>query len=165
MDYYRWPTCAGLMVFAALGFLGSTGRYAALSAQATQADDSATGRSVNVEWHLTKEEAVDLKRKYRVEEPSQFETRNPVVIGVIVLVGSFLVPQIVEAFADLFVKYKSDGFLVDARGERLVVEKSVRVPPGYVIVVGKEGIETVKVGGPNPNVKVLKDVLDWAVRR
>jgi hypothetical protein len=125
----------------------------------------ATEPRVNVEWHVNAREADDLKKSFELVQPDSYETKNPVAIGLIVLVGSFVVPQIIEAFGDIWEKYRSDGFVLDARGEKLVIEKSARVPPGNVIVVSKDGVETVRVGGPNPDAKMLEDILDRFIKR
>ena len=120
---------------------------------------------IEVEWHINKQEAEDLKQKFKVVEPDAYETKSPLVVGLVVLVGSFVVPQIVEAFGDLWQKYRSDGFILDIRGDKLVIEKSTRVPAGHVIVVSKEGVETIRVGGPNPDAKMLRDILDRFVKK
>src|SRR5215831_13145471 len=119
---------------------------------------------IEVEWHVNKQEADDLK-KFKVREPDAYETKNPIVIGLVVVVGSFVVPQIIEAFGDLWQKYRSDGFVLDTRGDKLVIEKSARIPAGQIVVVSKEGVETIRVGGPNPDPKILQEILDRVVKK
>ena len=161
---YRWVARLCLMLVAFISFF-STEQHLTRVADAEQVEAVANNPSVNVEWHITKEQATDLNNKYKIEEPNQLETRSPLVVGMVVLVRSFVIPQIIEAFVDLFEKYKNDGFLLDARGDKVVVEKSDRVPPGSVIVITENGVETIKVGGPNPNLNMFREILNWAIKR
>lgn len=129
---------------------------------ATAAPSSAP---IQVEWRVNKQEADELKAKFNVAESDGYDTKHPVVIGVIILVGSFVAPQIIDALLDIWQKHRNDGFLLDTRGDKLVIEKSARIPAGNIVIVSKDGVETKHVGGPNPDPKILNDILERFIKK
>ena len=148
-----------------LAFLGTIGA-AVLGCRNSRA---AAESELQVEWRVAEEQVKPVTEAMAVTKGETYEQRNPLLIGVVVLVGVALVPKVAQAIVDVYYRYKSGGVIIDARSQPVVISTSPRVAPGYALIISSDGVKTVQIGGAQPitgeDFKGLIDILTAAAKK
>ena len=108
------------------------------------------GEEIVIEWRILPDQLELVPDDAPLEEGEPADTRNPLLVGAIVLVGAWAAPKIAQAVLDVYHRYQGGGVIIDLRSLPLVVETSPRIPPGFALIISDDGAETLSLGGVDP---------------
>lgn len=119
-------------------------------AQLSWAESPKRADRISIEWQVAKDQVDDVKKVMPVKEAQTYDTRNPLLIGAVVLVGFAVLPQIAQAILDVYYRYKSGGVIFDTTKDPVLISTSDRIAPGFALVISKTGSQMIEVGGVKP---------------
>jgi hypothetical protein len=130
---------------------------------------SAVDPQLNVEWRVPEDQVQPLMEAIPLKKTDKYNQRNPLLIGAVVLIGAALVPKIAQAVIDVCYRYKSGGVIIDTRSQPVVVSADPSVAPGYALIISKDGVKTIQLGGAQPispeDYKGLTEILLSVVKK
>jgi hypothetical protein len=130
---------------------------------------SAADPELDVEWRVPEDQVKPLMEAIPLKKTDKYNQRNPLVIGAIILIGAALVPKIAQAIVDVCYRYKSGGVIIDTRSQPVVVSADPSVAPGYALIISKDGVKTIQLGGAQPvsaeDYKGLTEILLSAIKK
>jgi hypothetical protein len=130
--------------------------------QLLQAESPKQTNGISVEWQVASDQVNDVKKAVPLKEAQAEGTRNPILIGAVVLIGVVALPQIAQAIVDVYYRYKSGGVVIDK--EPILISTSDRIAPGYALVISKSENQVIEVGGVKPlKVEDLTSILKAAL--
>jgi hypothetical protein len=134
--------------------------------QASMAQDGRGEPEVPVEWRVAKDQVDAIKQIVPLKEAQVYDTRNPILVGAIVLVGAVVLPQIAQAIIDVYNRYKSGGVIIDTTREPILISTNSRIAPGFALIISKDGTRLIEVGGVQPlKLDDLKAILSMAIKK
>jgi hypothetical protein len=107
-------------------------------------------QGISIEWQVASDQVDEVKKAVPVKEAQAYETRNPILIGAVILVGVAVLPQIAQAVIDVYYRYQSGGVIIDLTKEPMLISTSNRIAPGFALVISKSGNQMIEVGGVKP---------------
>ena len=145
-------------------FLTSTGATVFVSLGICQMPAKADDTNVSIEWRVFQDQVADIKKNTPLTEGKTSDTRNPLIIGAIVLVGAWALPKIAQAVLDVYYRYQTGGVIIDLRGTPLIIQTNPKIPPGTALVVTASGVQTISLVGVGAiEASELSEVLKQAL--
>jgi hypothetical protein len=124
--------------------------FVAIQQLPSNAQSAKPEAAISVEWQVAKDQVADVQKAVSVKEAQAYDTRNPILIGAVILVGAAVLPQIAQAVIDVYYRYQSGGVIIDLTKEPMLISTSNRISPGFALIISKNGNQLLEVGGVKP---------------